>query len=60
LNDFRNFVDKIALYGACNAYSQVLLKMTSPGIPDFVQAQNSGNLHSPTRATGVMWILVSA
>jgi len=37
LEDFLSFWDEIGCYGACNAYSQVLLKMTSPGVPDFYQ-----------------------
>lgn len=35
--DFVAFADRISIYGACNAYSQVLLKIMSPGIPDFYQ-----------------------
>ncbi|MGH9736646.1 MAG: malto-oligosyltrehalose synthase [Candidatus Acidiferrales bacterium] len=37
LQDFLQFFEQITLRGACNAWSQVLLKMTSPGIPDFYQ-----------------------
>lgn len=35
--DFRNFVDSISFYGALNSLVQVLLKITSPGIPDIYQ-----------------------
>jgi len=34
---FAPFQQRIAWYGAINALSQVLLKITSPGIPDFYQ-----------------------
>ncbi len=37
LRDFLQFFGQIASRGACNAWSQVLLKITSPGIPDFYQ-----------------------
>lgn len=37
LRDFVQFFGQIASYGASNAWSQVLLKMTAPGIPDFYQ-----------------------
>jgi (1->4)-alpha-D-glucan 1-alpha-D-glucosylmutase len=37
LPDFLNFFEEIASFGACNALSQLLLKMTAPGIPDFYQ-----------------------
>jgi (1->4)-alpha-D-glucan 1-alpha-D-glucosylmutase len=37
LNDFLNFQEKIAWYGALNSLGQVLLKITSPGVPDFYQ-----------------------
>ncbi|HXI13248.1 MAG TPA: malto-oligosyltrehalose synthase [Thermoanaerobaculia bacterium] len=35
LDDFRPFQSLLAFYGAINALSQLLLKITSPGIPDF-------------------------
>jgi (1->4)-alpha-D-glucan 1-alpha-D-glucosylmutase len=44
LSDFSAFLEKIALYGACNGYSQLLLKMTSPGVPDFFQGSEIWNL----------------
>ncbi|MGL5080820.1 MAG: malto-oligosyltrehalose synthase [Microcoleaceae cyanobacterium] len=34
---FRPFQQKIAFYGIFNSLSQTLLKMTSPGLPDFYQ-----------------------
>jgi (1->4)-alpha-D-glucan 1-alpha-D-glucosylmutase len=37
LTDFLEFQKKIAYYGALNSLAQVLLKTTSPGIPDFYQ-----------------------
>jgi len=37
LRDFCEFSERIALYGACNGLSQVLLKITAPGVPDFFQ-----------------------
>ncbi|HEY32062.1 MAG TPA: malto-oligosyltrehalose synthase [Dehalococcoidia bacterium] len=37
LEDFLTFQKKIAYYGALNSLAQVLLKITSPGIPDFYQ-----------------------
>jgi len=37
LEDFLPFQDRIAQYGMCNALSQVLVKITAPGIPDFYQ-----------------------
>ncbi len=37
LEDFLPFEKQIAYYGALNSLAQVLLKVTSPGIPDFYQ-----------------------
>ncbi len=37
LNDFQIFQKKISHYGIYNSLSQTLLKITSPGIPDFYQ-----------------------
>ncbi len=37
LTEFSEFSRKIAVYGAANGYSQALLKMTSPGVPDLYQ-----------------------
>ncbi len=37
LEDFLCFEKQIAYYGALNSLSQVLLKITSPGVPDFYQ-----------------------
>ena len=37
LNDFLKFQRKVAVYGMLNGLAQVLLKMTSPGVPDFYQ-----------------------
>jgi len=37
LGDFLHFQRRIAFYGAMNSLAQVLLKITSPGVPDFYQ-----------------------
>ncbi len=37
LNDFRIFQKRIAAYGMYNSLSQTLLKIASPGMPDFYQ-----------------------
>jgi (1->4)-alpha-D-glucan 1-alpha-D-glucosylmutase len=37
LDDFKDFFEQIASYGACNSWAQLLLKMTAPGVPDFYQ-----------------------
>lgn len=37
LEDFLQFEKQIAFYGSLNSLSQVLLKITSPGVPDFYQ-----------------------
>jgi (1->4)-alpha-D-glucan 1-alpha-D-glucosylmutase len=37
LNDFLKFQRNIASYGMSNGLAQVLVKMTSPGVPDFYQ-----------------------
>jgi len=37
LKDLLQFEKKIAYYGALNAIAQALLKITSPGVPDFYQ-----------------------
>jgi (1->4)-alpha-D-glucan 1-alpha-D-glucosylmutase len=37
LPDFKEFQRKIAYYGVLNSLSQLLLKITLPGIPDFYQ-----------------------
>ncbi|MFQ5846250.1 MAG: malto-oligosyltrehalose synthase [Candidatus Methylomirabilales bacterium] len=37
LLDFVQFQKRIAFHGALNAVAQVLLKITSPGVPDFYQ-----------------------
>jgi (1->4)-alpha-D-glucan 1-alpha-D-glucosylmutase len=37
LEDFLLFEKQVAYYGALNSLSQVLLKTTSPGVPDFYQ-----------------------
>ncbi len=37
LPDFQNLQDRLAFWGALNSLSLVLLKITSPGVPDFYQ-----------------------
>lgn len=37
LNDFNKVQARLAYYGALNSLSQVLLKIASPGVPDFYQ-----------------------
>ncbi|KYC38070.1 maltooligosyl trehalose synthase [Scytonema hofmannii PCC 7110] len=37
LKEFLSFQQRVAFYGIFNSLSQVLLKITSPGIPDFYQ-----------------------
>ncbi len=44
LLDFVPFQKQIAFYGALNSLGQVLLKITSPGIPDFYQGTELWNL----------------
>jgi len=43
LRDFLESGERIAPYGACNALAQVLLKITSPGVPDFFQGNELWN-----------------
>jgi len=44
LKDFVNFQKVIANYGMYNSLSQVLLKITCPGVPDFYQGTEIWNL----------------
>lgn len=44
LEDFRLFQKKIAHFGIWNSLSQTLLKITSPGVPDFYQGTEVWNL----------------
>ena len=44
LDDLHAFADKTAWFGALNSLSQVLLKMTSPGIPDIYQGTDLWDL----------------
>ena len=45
LKDFLPFQEKIAHYGIVNSLSQVLLKVTAPGIPDFYQGTERWDLN---------------
>jgi (1->4)-alpha-D-glucan 1-alpha-D-glucosylmutase len=42
--DFTSFVEHIAYYGMLNSLSQTLLKIVSPGIPDFYQGSDLWDL----------------
>lgn len=41
LNEFKPFFEKIAFYGMYNSLTQVVLKTTCPGIPDFYQGSEA-------------------
>ncbi|HKV28529.1 MAG TPA: malto-oligosyltrehalose synthase [Candidatus Acidoferrales bacterium] len=43
LDDFLALHRKLAFYGALNSLSQLILKMTSPGVPDFYQGSEIWN-----------------
>jgi (1->4)-alpha-D-glucan 1-alpha-D-glucosylmutase len=43
LDDFERFHKKIAFCGMCNSLSQTLLKILSPGVPDFYQGTEIWN-----------------
>ena len=45
LKDFLPFQRKIAYYGAFNGLSQTLIKITSPGVPDFYQGTELWDLN---------------
>jgi (1->4)-alpha-D-glucan 1-alpha-D-glucosylmutase len=45
LSDFLNFQRTISFYGIFNSLSQTLVKMTSPGIPDFYQGTEFWDLN---------------
>lgn len=42
LADFAAFAGRIARAGMLNSLSQVLIKITSPGVPDFYQGNECG------------------
>ena len=44
-NSFLSFQKKMALHGALNSLSQLLIKMTAPGVPDFYQGCELWNLN---------------
>jgi (1->4)-alpha-D-glucan 1-alpha-D-glucosylmutase len=44
-NDFKPFQRKIAFFGRLNSLAQMLLKMTSPGVPDFYQGTELWDLN---------------
>ncbi|HWR35954.1 MAG TPA: malto-oligosyltrehalose synthase [Clostridia bacterium] len=39
LEQIEHFVPRVALFGAINSLSQVLIKLTAPGVPDIYQGQ---------------------
>lgn len=43
ISDFLRLHEYVAFFGTCNSYSQLLLKMTAPGIPDFYQGSELWN-----------------
>jgi (1->4)-alpha-D-glucan 1-alpha-D-glucosylmutase len=43
LKDFRPFREKVSAYGMFNSLSQTLLKIASPGVPDFYQGSETWN-----------------
>lgn len=43
LDDFKVLQQKLAFYGVFNSCSQLILKMTSPGVPDFYQGNETWN-----------------
>jgi (1->4)-alpha-D-glucan 1-alpha-D-glucosylmutase len=45
LDDFKIFQGKISFFGRLNSLSQVLLKITSPGVPDFYQGTELWDLN---------------
>lgn len=42
--DFTRFQERVAFHGALNSLSQVLIKITAPGVPDFYQGTELWNL----------------
>jgi (1->4)-alpha-D-glucan 1-alpha-D-glucosylmutase len=44
LDDFRKFQKKVAYFGMVNGLSQALLKIASPGVPDFYQGSELWDL----------------
>ena len=44
LNDFQLMCHEIAYYGALNSLSQLLIKITAPGLPDFYQGSELWDL----------------
>jgi len=45
MQSFKVFLNKIAFYGIFNSLSQVLIKITAPGIPDFYQGTELWDLN---------------
>ena len=55
ISDFLRLHRLIAFLGACNSWSQAILKMTAPGVPDFYQGSEMWNfsLADPDNRTPV-------
>src|SRR6185312_16019701 len=45
LGDFQRFAQRVAFFGRLNSLSQTLLKITSPGVPDFYQGAELWDLN---------------
>jgi (1->4)-alpha-D-glucan 1-alpha-D-glucosylmutase len=58
MSDFIPFQKKVSFYGAINSLSKVLLKITSPGVPDFYQGMERWNFSmvDPDNRRPVDWV----
>ncbi|MFW6383326.1 MAG: malto-oligosyltrehalose synthase, partial [Nanoarchaeota archaeon] len=45
MDDFMKFQEKLAFYGVFNSLSQLIIKITSPGVPDFYQGTELWDLN---------------
>jgi (1->4)-alpha-D-glucan 1-alpha-D-glucosylmutase len=52
MQEFEQFQRIVARFGALNSLSQTLLKIASPGVPDFYHGSESEDLTSSTPTTG--------
>jgi len=59
LADFTRFYERVAAFGALNSLAQVLIKVTSPGVPDFYQGTELWDLSlvDPDNRRPVEWPL---
>ncbi len=53
LDALNTLAERTALIGALNSLSQITLKATMPGVPDFYQAPKAGTFRSSTPTTAV-------